>query len=83
MKTYDWRNTNKLLDTEKSYCIGVKTGYTSGAGSCLASAWNLEGIELVIIFMGGERTSSYDSRFEETPKLAIWAYEIIASMTSN
>ncbi len=37
-----WKNTNKLLDKKGSYyykyTTGIKTGYTSDAGYCLASA---------------------------------------------
>ena len=45
-RTLEWKNTNVLLDSEtESYlanAIGMKTGYTSKAGSCLTSAFFME-----------------------------------------
>lgn len=45
-RTLEWENTNFLLDSEsETYLpntIGLKTGYTSKAGSCLVSAFFME-----------------------------------------
>ena len=45
-RTLEWENTNFLLDSEsETYLpntIGLKTGYTGKAGSCLVSAFFME-----------------------------------------
>ena len=38
-KTMNWVNTNKLLKMKE--CWGIKTGFTSSAGPCLSSYFNL------------------------------------------
>ena len=47
-----WENTNLLLDPETEYycpyAVGLKTGRTSAAGSCLLSVFNIEGRSIII-----------------------------------
>ena len=55
-RTLEWENTNFLLDREsETYLpntIGMKTGYTSKAGSCLVSAFFMEDRILLIGVFG-------------------------------
>ena len=49
-------NTNKLVRFY-SGCTGLKTGFTSGAGYCLSSSAQREGMELVAVVMGCETSN--------------------------
>ena len=69
-KTYEWNSTNKFPE-------GLKTGYTTGAGACHSSIFKIENVELLVVFLGGEKTKDYDSRWEEVPKLAVWAFNML------
>ena len=55
-RTLEWDNTNYLLhsgeETYLSNTIGLKTGYTSAAGSCLVSAFFMEDRLLLIGVFG-------------------------------
>ena len=46
-------NTNKMVRFY-SGCTGLKTGFTSGAGYCLSSSAEREGMELIAVVMGAE-----------------------------
>ena len=67
-----WVNTNKLLFEQRYpefYCahaIGLKTGFTSAAGNCLLSAFQVEDGHLIIGIFGCE---TRDDRFYDTLKL--------------
>lgn len=62
-----WINSNKLLHpkryTPSYYCetaLGLKTGYTDDAGSCLLSAFSVEdGCIIIGVFGGAERDDRY------------------------
>ena len=58
-------NTNKLVRFYKG-TTGLKTGTTSGAGSCLAATALRDGMELVAVIMGGQ---SSNDRFNGAKKL--------------
>ena len=45
--------TNKLLE-RYPYAIGVKTGYTDGAGLCLVTAAEKDGTRLIIVTLNGK-----------------------------
>ncbi len=51
-----WKNTNALVDPQSvyycPYCIGLKTGQTPYAGSCLLSAFEYRGQTIVIGVFG-------------------------------
>ena len=49
-------NTNKLVRFY-SGCTGLKTGFTSGAGYCLSSSAQREGMELIAVVMGCETSN--------------------------
>ncbi len=71
-----WKNTNVLIDPESEYycpyAIGLKTGQTSDAGSCLLSAFDYHGRTLIIgVFGCPEETD----RFADTLQLLTEALE--------
>ena len=65
-----WKNTNALIDPESQYycpyAIGLKTGQTPSAGSCLLSAFQYEDRTLVIGVFG---CPEEDDRFPDTLQL--------------
>lgn len=66
----EWKNTNKLINPELPYycpyAVGLKTGQTPSAGSCLLSAFRVEGKELLIGVFG---CPEEDDRFDDTLQL--------------
>lgn len=66
-RTLTWHNTNLLIDSGSEYyssfAIGLKTGQTPSAGSCLLSAFNFDG-KLVIVGIFG--CPDVESRFADT-----------------
>ncbi|NLJ41845.1 MAG: D-alanyl-D-alanine carboxypeptidase, partial [Clostridiales bacterium] len=58
LKRY-WKNTNALIQPKDRYyypdTIGIKTGYTSDAGSCLVAAASRDGVELLTVIMGSTK----------------------------
>ena len=69
-QTKTWENTNKLVDpTSEYYCpiaVGLKTGQTPSAGSCLLSAFTYEGKAYVIGVFG---CPEIEDRFADTLQL--------------
>ena len=69
-ETLQWKNTNKLIDPTNSYycpyALGLKTGQTPDAGSCLLSAFRYEGKELIIGVFG---CPEEEDRFDDTLQL--------------
>lgn len=69
-ETIDWKNTNALVDpTTPYYCqyaVGLKTGQTPMAGSCLLSAFRMEEYELLIGVFG---CPEEEDRFDDTLQL--------------
>jgi len=65
-----WKNTNALIHPEnKYYCpyaVGLKTGQTPSAGSCLLSAFDYEGRRLIIGVFG---CPEQNDRFPDTLQL--------------
>lgn len=63
----EWHNTNTLIDPSSEYycpyAVGLKTGQTPSAGSCLLSAFRYKGTTLVIGVFGcpDEKTRFDDS----------------------
>jgi D-alanyl-D-alanine carboxypeptidase (penicillin-binding protein 5/6) len=64
-----YTNTNKLIDPNSQYyysnAIGLKTGSTKDAGSCLVSAAVIDGATYICVVMGG----SAEIRFSDSLKL--------------
>ena len=65
-----WKNTNALIDpVSEYYCpyaVGLKTGQTPSAGSCLLSAFRMDSRELIIGVFG---CPEVDDRFDDTLQL--------------
>ena len=66
-------NTNLLLQQYEG-CIGVKTGYTRQAGSCLASAAERNGTRLFLILLNSRSRSS---RFTESAALLDYGFRVL------
>ena len=69
-ETIDWKNTNALVDPATPYycpyAVGLKTGQTPSAGSCLLSAFRMEDHELLIGVFGCPQE---EDRFDDTLQL--------------
>ena len=65
-----WKNTNALIHPDNQYycpyAIGLKTGQTPSAGSCLLSAFTYEGQTLIIGVFGCPEA---EDRFADTLQL--------------
>lgn len=70
----EWKNTNSLIDPDSEfycpYAIGLKTGQTPYAGSCLLSAFDYNGQKLIVGVFG---CPEVDDRFGDTLSLFIKA----------
>ena len=69
-ESMEWKNTNKLIDPRHSYycpyALGLKTGQTPDAGSCLLSAFRKDDTELIIGVFG---CPEEEDRFDDTLQL--------------
>lgn len=69
-KEVQWKNTNELIVPESQYycpyAVGLKTGQTPYAGSCLLSAFEYEGESFIIGVFGCPET---EDRFADTLQL--------------
>ncbi len=69
-ETLVWKNTNALINPDSDYycpyALGLKTGYTSSAGNCLLSAFQVGERELIIGVFGCPNSSD---RFDDTLQL--------------
>lgn len=63
-------NTNKLVRFYEG-TTGLKTGYTSQAGHCLAASAKRNGIELIAVILGDDSSSH---RFEDAKALLNWGF---------
>ena len=73
--TIDFWNTNELLYVDPTV-TGIKTGYTSAAGYCLAASAERNGRELIAVVM---HSRDYDSRFNECAALFDYCFGNISS----
>ena len=66
----EWKNTNSLIDPQSQYycpiAVGLKTGQTPSAGSCLLSAFSYNDEVLIIGVFG---CAEKDDRFPDTLQL--------------
>jgi D-alanyl-D-alanine carboxypeptidase (penicillin-binding protein 5/6) len=66
----EWKNTNELIHPESQYycpyAVGLKTGQTPSAGSCLLSAFEYEGSTYIIGVFG---CPDVEDRFADTLQL--------------
>ncbi len=71
-------NTNELLRTERfAYdgAIGIKTGYTGGAGYCLVFMAKRSTGTLIGVVLG---EPAYDGRFTDATALLNWGYQALS-----
>ena len=66
--SYVVKNVNQLIGKVQGV-LGVKTGYTIGAGQSLVTLVNREGHEVIISVLGS------DDRFADTQYLIDWIYK--------
>ena len=64
-----WHNTNELVDPNSEYycpyAVGLKTGQTPSAGSCLLSAFQCDGVTLIVgVFGCPDETSRFDDSLQ-------------------
>ncbi len=75
-ETITWTSTNLFLDPASAYynpyVIGIKTGTTENAGTCLLTSYN-DGDHDLIIFVAGCKTD--ESRYIVTSTLIDWAIQ--------
>ena len=77
---YYWTNTNLLLDSYPG-AIGIKTGFTQGAGYCLLFAARRNGIELIGVVLDSTRTDSQE-RFIAATNMLTWGFADVSRATS-
>ena len=68
--TFGLSNTNKLVRFYEG-TTGLKTGYTSQAGHCLAASARRSEIELIAVILGGDSSTH---RFEDAKALLNWGF---------
>lgn len=72
--------TNDLINKKNKnyyeYAIGIKTGFTSQAKNCLVAGANKDGIELIAVILGADKTDSkgYSIRTKDAKKLFEYVY---------
>ncbi len=72
--------TNELINKKNKnyyeYAIGIKTGFTSQAKNCLVAGANKDGIELISVILGSDKTDSkgYSIRSKDAKKLFEYVY---------
>lgn len=72
-RSYMAENTNELLENYPGM-LGIKTGWTSAAGGCLASAAARDGVTLIAVVMG---TDTAFERFSDTVKLMDYGFGMV------
>lgn len=70
-KWSELNNTNELLDKYKG-ANGIKTGWTSAAGGCLAASAKRGDVELIAVVM---RSENHDTRFDDAKELFNYGFE--------
>ena len=72
---YLWNNTNSLISSTAHFyqdAIGIKTGFTTPAGFCLASAAKRNGVKLVSVVLGAENSSI---RYEDSISMLNYGFD--------
>lgn len=75
-------NTNALICAQSNYgsnyvypgVYGVKTGYTTTAGYCLAAAAEKNGINILVLVFDSSKTSNGYGHFVDATNLLDWAF---------
>lgn len=76
-KNYFAENTNELLGVYPGM-TGIKTGWTSAAGGCLAASAKRDGVELIAVVM---HTPDEEARFTEAAKLLDYGFAKVEAGT--
>jgi serine-type D-Ala-D-Ala carboxypeptidase (penicillin-binding protein 5/6) len=71
---YYWTNTDLLLRRYRG-SVGIKTGYTAGAGYCLLFAASRNGTELIGVVLDSTKTDA-QTRFTAASNLLTWGFGI-------
>ena len=71
---YYWTNTDLLLRRYRG-SIGIKTGYTAGAGYCLLFAASRNGTELIGVVLDSTKSDA-QTRFTAAANLLTWGFGI-------
>lgn len=76
--THSLKNSNRLIISDEQYylpaAIGIKTGYTPGAGHCLVSAVKKNGRLLISVILNTTENTNVASA-KESYKLLSWALD--------
>jgi len=76
-KPFDLNSTNKLLRGSVNGVDGLKTGYTDGAGQCIAVTCKRDGRRIIVIVMGVPANGDHGARRDSIArKLLEWAYTV-------
>lgn len=67
-----WHNSNRLL-TVPGF-IGLKTGITQTAGSCLSVMYESENCKLITVVLGSR---NIEYRWKDARRLTLWAAAIL------
>lgn len=71
-------NTNALLNSDSSYYYpyanGIKTGFTTPAGSCLVASSSNNELEYIVVVLGSVENNELSQRYSDTIKLFNFAY---------
>lgn len=80
-----FNTTNELLRVNHSsgpdnyyyeYATGIKTGYTTEAGSCMVASAEKDGLEVIAVVLGAETTpEGYSIRFPDCKTLFNYAFD--------
>lgn len=84
-------NTNELIRKNNSdgvanyyypYATGIKTGYTDAAKNCIVASAKKDGVEYIVVILGGENTENgLSGRYLDCKKLFDYAFENYTTQT--
>ncbi len=78
---YYWANTNLLL-RQYPGVLGIKTGFTEGAGYCLLFAARRYGTELLGVALDSTRTDP-QTRFTAAARMLSWGFDVARPQVSG
>jgi D-alanyl-D-alanine carboxypeptidase (penicillin-binding protein 5/6) len=80
-RRYYWTNTNLLFGSYPGV-LGIKTGFTQGAGYCLLFAARRYGTELIGIVLDSTRTDP-QARFTAAARMLSWGFDVARPQSSG
>jgi len=78
---YYWANTNLLFGSYPGV-LGIKTGFTQGAGYCLLFAARRYGTELIGVVLDSTRTDP-QTRFTAAARMLSWGFDVARPQASG